>query len=52
MKTLYEELDILIVEDNPADLFLLKRMLKSSRLGISKLHTVNRMEDAKELRRR
>jgi two-component system sensor histidine kinase UhpB len=49
MKPLYEELDILIVEDNPADLFLLKRMLKSSRLGIASLHAVSRMEEAKEL---
>jgi two-component system sensor histidine kinase UhpB len=49
MKPLYEQLDILIVEDNPADLFLLKRMLKSSRLGISSLHSVSRIEEAKEL---
>ena len=49
MEPLYEQLDILIVEDNPADLFLLKRMLKSSRLGISNLYAVDRIEQAREL---
>lgn len=49
MKPLYEQLDILIVEDNPADLFLLKRMLKSSRLSISNLYVVDRIEEAREL---
>jgi PAS domain S-box-containing protein len=49
MKPLYEELDILIVEDNPADLFLLKKMLISSKLGISNLYTTDRIEGAKEL---
>jgi len=49
MKPLYEQLDILIVEDNPADLFLLKRMLKSSRLSISNLYVVDRIEQAREL---
>jgi signal transduction histidine kinase len=49
MEILHDQLDILIIEDNPADLFLLKKMLRSSRLGIKNLYTADRIKDAQKL---
>ncbi len=40
------QLDILIVEDNPADLYLVKKMLEASSLNLGKLTTLDRIDDA------
>jgi two-component system, NarL family, sensor histidine kinase UhpB len=49
MNSLPGSYNILIVEDNPADLFLLEDMLMSCRLVIDHIHTVSRLQEAKEL---
>jgi signal transduction histidine kinase len=49
MEVLHDSLDILIIEDNPADLYLLKKMLKSTRLNISNLYTAQRIDEAQQL---
>jgi len=46
MDSLSEDFNILIVEDNPADQYLLQEMLTSSRLGINQLFTAPRLADA------
>jgi two-component system sensor histidine kinase UhpB len=42
------QIDILIVEDNPADIFLLKKMLNSSSLQINTLFTTDKVQEAQE----
>jgi two-component system, NarL family, sensor histidine kinase UhpB len=49
MNSLPGSYNILIVEDNPADLFLLEDMLMSCRLVIRHIHTVSRLQEAKDL---
>lgn len=49
MEIMHDSLDILIIEDNPADLFLLKKMLKSTRLDIGNLYTAKRIDEAQQL---
>lgn len=49
MPILPENFNILLVEDNPTDLFLLEEMLKASRLKIDKTFTATRLEEAKLL---
>jgi two-component system, NarL family, sensor histidine kinase UhpB len=49
MNELSESYNMLIVEDNPADLFLLERMLMSDRLVINKVYTASRLQEAKDL---
>lgn len=39
-------LELLVVEDNPADLYLIKEMLRSSSLTIKNVHEASRLEDA------
>src|SRR5712671_4977253 len=39
MKTPSDQLAILIVEDNPSDLFLIEEMLQSSKLSIKKIYS-------------
>ncbi|HMI64314.1 MAG TPA: response regulator, partial [Puia sp.] len=39
-------LNILTVEDNPSDLFLLEHMLKSSGLGVRRLYSTDRIREA------
>lgn len=41
-------IDILLVEDNPADIFLLKKMLNASSLQINSLYTTDKVMDARE----
>lgn len=49
MQTLSENFNILLVEDNPADLFLLEEMLWSSKLRIKQVFTASRLAEAKLL---
>lgn len=39
-------MDILLIEDNPADVYIVKEMLRSSSLNIGKLVTLERIDDA------
>lgn len=41
-------IDILLVEDNPADIFLLKKMLNASSLHINSLYTTDKVMEARE----
>lgn len=41
-------IDILLVEDNPADIFLLKKMLNASSLQINSLYTTDKVMEARE----
>ncbi len=49
MQTLSENFNILLVEDNPADIFLLEEMLLSSNLRIRQIFTASRLSEAKHL---
>lgn len=49
MNALPGSYNILIVEDNPADLFLLEEMLMSCRLVINQIHSAYRLQDAMDL---
>lgn len=49
MQTLSENFNILLVEDNPADIFLLEEMLLSSKLLIKQIFSVSRLSEAKAL---
>ena len=49
MQAIQRELNILTVEDNPADLYLLQTMLKSTTLTIGQLYTTDRICEAREL---
>src|SRR5215213_2724826 len=49
MQTASENFNVLIVEDNPSDQFLLQHMLSSSRLNIKKIHIMDRVTGAVEL---
>lgn len=40
------QLDILLIEDNPADVYIVKEMLRSSSLNIGKLVTLERINEA------
>jgi two-component system sensor histidine kinase UhpB len=42
----HSHLSILIIEDNPADLFLISNMLLSSGTGIRDIHTASRIDEA------
>lgn len=42
-------IDILLVEDNPADIFLLKKMLNASSLQINSLYTTDKVMEAREI---
>lgn len=42
-------IDILLVEDNPADIFLLKKMLNASALQINTLYTTDKVMEAREV---
>lgn len=41
-----DDLELLLVEDNPSDLFLLRQMLRTSPLKIKKVYEASRIEDA------
>jgi two-component system sensor histidine kinase UhpB len=41
-----DDLELLLVEDNPSDLFLLRQMLRSSPLKIKKIYETSRIEEA------
>ena len=41
-----DQIDILLVEDNPADIFVLKKMLNASPLRINTLYTTDKIMDA------
>lgn len=43
-----DQIDILIVEDNPADIFVLKKMLNASALQINTLFTTDKVLEARE----
>jgi signal transduction histidine kinase len=43
-----DQIDILIVEDNPADIFVLKKMLNASALQINTMFTTNKVLEAQE----
>lgn len=49
MQAIQKDLNILTVEDNEADLYLLQSMLKSTTLSIGELYTADRVREAKEL---
>lgn len=49
MQKMNNGFSILTVEDNPSDLFLIERMLKRSSLGISGLHSADRVRRAYEI---
>src|SRR5882762_8464062 len=49
MQKMNNNLSILTVEDNPSDLFLVERMLQSSRLEIGKLYSTDRIKRACEI---
>src|SRR5579864_1822268 len=51
MQAIQRELNILIVEDNPADLYYLQEILKGTKLPIGKIYSADRICDAKELLR-
>jgi two-component system, NarL family, sensor histidine kinase UhpB len=42
-------IDILLVEDNPADIFLLKKMLNASALHINSVYTTDKVMEAREV---
>src|ERR1044072_4574188 len=42
-------IDILLIEDNPADIFLLKKMLNASSLQINSLYTTDKVMEAREV---
>jgi len=46
MRKMNNSLNILTVEDNPSDLFLLEHMLKSSGLGVRRLYSTDRIREA------
>jgi PAS domain S-box-containing protein len=46
MRKMNNSLNILTVEDNPSDLFLLEHMLKSSSLGVRRLYSTDRIREA------
>ncbi|THU38249.1 response regulator [Niastella caeni] len=41
-------IDILLVEDNPADIYILKKMLNASSLQVNRLFTTDKVVEAKE----
>src|SRR5882724_798310 len=49
MQAIQKELNILTVEDNPADLYFLQAMLKSGPLSIANLYSTDRVKEAKDL---
>jgi two-component system sensor histidine kinase UhpB len=49
MKTLPDQLSILVVEDNPADLFLIEEMLRASTLRIKNIYSSDRASGASDL---
>lgn len=48
MQTL-SDFNILVVEDNPSDLFLLEEMLHNSTLGFNRIFSSDRLEEAKNI---
>jgi two-component system, NarL family, sensor histidine kinase UhpB len=46
MKTLSDQLTILVVEDNPADLFLIEEMLRTSSIRIKNIYSSDRVAGA------
>jgi two-component system, NarL family, sensor histidine kinase UhpB len=49
MGTGSENFNILVVEDNPSDYYLIEQMLRSSRLTIQNIHSADRLSKAKEI---
>lgn len=49
MQTLTNTINILTIEDNPSDLFLLEEMLRSSHLNIDNLYTAARVAEAQNI---
>lgn len=49
MQILSENFNILVVEDNPSDLFLLEQMLLASRLKFKKIMSASRLAEAKDI---
>lgn len=49
MQTLTDTLNILTIEDNPSDLFLLEEMLRSSHLKIENFYTTDRVAGAQNI---
>jgi PAS domain S-box-containing protein len=43
------DFDLLVIEDNPADMFLLVKMLNTSGLGIQYIHTADNIAEAHQL---
>jgi two-component system sensor histidine kinase UhpB len=44
-----ENFNILVVEDNPSDFYLIEQMLLSSRVNIKNIYSADRLSDAKEI---
>jgi len=49
MQNVSDHLSILVIEDNPTDLYLLEEMLRSSKAGIRNIYTADRTSDGCEL---
>lgn len=49
MRKTTNDLELLLVEDNPADMFLLRQMLKSSSLKIKTIYETSRIDEACQL---
>jgi PAS domain S-box-containing protein len=43
------DFDLLVIEDNPADMFLLVKMLNSSSLSIRHIHTADNLAEARQI---
>lgn len=46
MQTQENHLSILVIEDNPADFYLIEKMLRSSTIKVKEIHTANRISEA------
>jgi two-component system, NarL family, sensor histidine kinase UhpB len=49
MEKATDNLELLLVEDNPADMFLLKQMLHTSSLEIQTIYEASRLEEARQI---
>ena len=49
MQNVSDHLSILVIEDNPTDLYLLEEMLRSSKAGIKNIYTADRTTTGSQL---
>src|SRR5690606_33138229 len=49
MSTIEQPLNILVVEDNPADQYLIEQMLQSLPLNVNSIHMADRLSEAKSI---